>query len=474
MSNQIRVFLLSAILPLLTEIASAQTGESRLTLPEMGGSVSRVVRGATEFRLEQSDYFSADRAAFGEDGSRLNTSLSLRINYLVGRSTGLQFKVKGKNEYSMAEKWNYGDIHEFYIAWREENLQVSAGRKLETWATWDSDWQLGVFQPRYLENKIYREEAGLTGIFFATKSDKVSATLAYLPLNIPDFGPHFYVRDGSLYSRNPWFHPPTDRFYLRGIAGDIRYSVQEPEAMAVLNNPGAAAKLEYREGGFSSRLSAAYKPLSMLLISFPSEKRETLTDDGDHFHINIIPRVVYDRIVSWDNSYQNEEWRYSLSVAHDNPEDKGGAANSTSQQVLPANIFAGNIERQMNEGAVSARVGFIKVHGGDAPDRGYFADEKTLFDRRFMFYEAYLAAVKTKFSSALKYPIDTELKVIYDRIQQGGILSVGAGVNFTRELRANLQADFMGLLSSSATVNDGFFDTYRANDRVAMGVSYVF
>ena len=462
-------------MPFSLESAFAQTEELRFKLPEPGESASRSARkNRVEFRLEQSDYFSSDRAAFRDDAATGNTSLIVRADYLFGRERGLQFKLKGKNEYSLAENWNYGDVHELYGAWRGANVQLSLGRKLETWAAWDSEWKLGVFQPRYMENRLHIEEAGLTGLFLNTQSEKFSATLAYLPANIPDFGPHFYSRDGSLYSRNPWFHPPTDRFVLRTGKGDIRYSIEQPDAMSVVNQPGGAVKFEYRSEKFVSRVSAAYKPLSSLLLAFPSERREILLENDDYFKITILPRVAYDRIVSWDNLYRDGKWNYSLSAAHDHPDDNGGRPEWTAQQVRPANIFAGHVERELNEGGARVQLGFLKIHGGDAQDRGKFAGDKTLFDRRFIFYEAYMLNVKKNFVSAFAFPSDVEMKVIYDRMQQGGILSLGAGMNFSREFRASLQADFIGLLSASAPIVDGFFDTYRSNDRLGLGVSYVF
>ncbi|NJL25261.1 MAG: hypothetical protein HC902_08835 [Calothrix sp. SM1_5_4] len=58
--------------------------------------------------------------------------------------------------------------------------------------------------------------------------------------------------------------------------------------------------------------------------------------------------------------------------------------------------------------------------------------------------------------------------------RMGGVVSLAAGMNFTRELRADFELDILGLLEKSAQVKDGFFSAFRANDRVALGVSYVF
>ena len=63
---------------------------------------------------------------------------------------------------------------------------------------------------------------------------------------------------------------------------------------------------------------------------------------------------------------------------------------------------------------------------------------------------------------------------LYDRKQNGGLFRLSSGLNFSRELRVALEMDFIGLLSTDAEVEGGFLSTYRANDRVGLGMSYVF
>jgi len=38
----------------------------------------------------------------------------------------------------------------------------------------------------------------------------------------------------------------------------------------------------------------------------------------------------------------------------------------------------------------------------------------------------------------------------------------------------NINADFIGLSDLAGRVDDGFMSDYRANDRVSLGVQYVF
>ena len=77
--------------------------------------------------------------------------------------------------------------------------------------------------------------------------------------------------------------------------------------------------------------------------------------------------------------------------------------------------------------------------------------------------------------------IDADLREIYNAVH---------GVGYAQDERkaiakakaalsqmfaeAGLEADFFGLLTANANITDGFLSTNRANDRVGLGMSYVF
>jgi hypothetical protein len=71
-------------------------------------------------------------------------------------------------------------------------------------------------------------------------------------------------------------------------------------------------------------------------------------------------------------------------------------------------------------------------------------------------------------------PLTTGLRALYDRRQNGGVFSFESGMELGEGWSADLQIDFLGLFAGRAEVTDGLLSTYRANDRVALGMSYVF
>jgi hypothetical protein len=456
------------------------SGSNSLTLDNM--KLPRPASGTNSLEIQNSQFISSKNPAFRKDAERQYSSVILNLDDEFKFGGGLSLKTRGSDEYSSGENWNYLDVLDFSGSWMiGDNNKVSAGRKLYTWADWDSDWKLGVFQPRYTENGLRPKEAGFTGGFFDVHDEHWALTLAAMPVFVPDFGPHISVQDNQLTSKNPWFLSPPAHFLLTDTnpptQGDIHYDIADHNAMQIASHGGAAGKLEYANGGYGSRWSYAYKPINQFVVSFPSGHPLAVGASGDFMMISVTPRVVYERVTNWDQSVTSGRWTLNGGVAYDSPVKNPGVDSSTSQQLADAWIVAASVTRRLEEAGphgASVKLGFLKVNGGDADATGRFAGDGSIFGRRFQFYEAYLLALKEELRSGLRFPLETEARVIYDRMQGGGVFSLSTGMNFTRAFRADLQLDVLGLLTSNAPINDGFLSDFRANDRLGLGVSYVF
>ncbi|MGZ3723341.1 MAG: hypothetical protein ACXVA9_10445, partial [Bdellovibrionales bacterium] len=392
--SQVIYIIILFVLPILTGAVSAQTSlkvnSNTLKTPETT-STSSSIKSRNEFELQQSEYLSFALPEYRDSAAKQNSNIILRLDEQLDKGA-FTARLKAKDMYSATEHWNYGDVHEFYTSLHGDSSEVALGRKLETWSAWDEEWQQGAFQPRYMENRMRSEQAGLTGLFGNVHNEHLSATVGALAF-IPDFSAHFYVKDDHFFSKNPWFHPPTDSFLLRGAKGDIHYRLNHPETASVIEHAGVAGKFEFKNHGYLARASYAYKPMPQFILGFPSERQFESNATEDHMNITVNPRVVYDRVVNLDNLYTSGPWSLSGSAAYSNPVDRGASADWTSQQVRSATIFSGAVGRRLEDAGIhasSVRVGFLKVHGGDAEDSGPLAGKETLFERRFQFYEAYL------------------------------------------------------------------------------------
>ena len=258
-------------------------------------------------------------------------------------------------------------------------------------------------------------------------------------------------------------------------ANDIRYSLNAPSTAEVLAHPGAAAKWEYRDEHYLSRLSAAVKPLDSFVQGFPSAHPLVVGAQGDYVNIEISPRMIYERVLNLDQEFKFGQWSTSISLAYEDPFADTEPGDWTVQGSSAALIVSGALTHQGEIFSLPLRseFGFLKVSGGDARDTGPFATDQSLFDRRYQFYEAYTFSLATSFS-VLNRSLTAKWQILYDRLQNGGVVSFVSGYAFSKDWLASIDVDLMGLLQDDAQLSDGFLASYRANSRMGVGVSYVF
>lgn len=437
-------------------------------------SAARTAADTTALRLHNSQYVSSGTAFYREDAAANNASFSVHVqrDKRWRKSLGAKFNVK--NEYSASENWNYINVYQAHGHVRiPGGISAQAGRKIETWSSGEDEWRLGSFQPRYMQNKLRPETAGLTGLFVSSAAGSFVWTAGVLPVHVPELGAHFWVRDHKFTSRNPWFDPPAPSYKFRGETNDIHYSVDKPPVTEIMANPGAVAKVERSFASFGTRLSAAYKPVPQLLLGFPSLNRVVIGSTNDYLDVAVTPEVIYHWVAGSDVWFRAGGWQFAGTVMHDRPVGNQLRDGWTSQTFDPAWIGTLSAARAVLDGEAKVKLGFIKIEGGRGRDRGEFAGERSLFEGRFQYDEAYLAAVAVPVRRLLPRLLQTEARVVYDRVQNGGYVTLAAGYDINRDWRLDAEADVLGLLGDGEG-EDGFFSTYRANDRMGMGMTYVF
>ncbi len=442
---------------------------------------SSAFANTTALRLQNSQYVSSGATFYREDAGHNNSSISLSLDREQRWRKNFGFKAQIKDEYSATENWNYLNIYQSHLNTRLpaglNSVALSAGRKIETWSSTEDDWKIGVFQPRYVQNKLRPETAGLTGFFFSAPVQSYLLTVGVLPIFVPDLGCHFWVDNNKFTSKNPWFDPPAPTYLFRDQNNDIHYSANKPTVEKVLANPGLSAKIEKSGSELGTRFAAAYKPVPQLLYGFPSLNKVVIGSTEDYLSVAVTPRVVYHWVASTDIWRRQGQWTLGAGLTHDHPVPDQLKDGWTSQTFSPAWIWSFSASRPLEAGGTSAariKFGLLKIEGGLGRDRGEFARQRTLFEGRFQYNEAYMAGLMFPLRGILRSAIDTEAKVIFDRIQNGGAISLSAGYNINRDWRVDGDVDILGLAGNRAENENGFFSSYRANDRMGMGMTYVF
>lgn len=471
-----RLMIVAILLSLSFEAVAQSSGSLSSSLSD---SIPATSQGASEFILHNSDYVEHNQPYFREGARSDNFSIALDHQQTYDFSKKFKAHLNLKDEYSTAENWNYINAREAYTRYRLNSWNtVSIGRKLETWSNWEADWNQGVFQPRYMQDKLRPDFAGLTGVFYSTRTESTGFTLAVLPAHIPDLGAHVWIKDNHFYSQNPWFFVPASHFSFHQGDGDIHYSLVQPDAGKVLAHPGVATKFEYQDDVYGTRVSLAYKPIPTFLLGFPSRQKLVLDDNTQYMQLDITPRIVYAGTVNWDNSFHFSGWTWNGSLTYEQPDHDMGPVGYTSEEVQRAFIWTASLDHALEEEgphAAHVKVGVFKLNGGNAKDGGDFANPSfTKFEPRYQYNEAYMLSLRKPWRGLFQYPLETEAKLIYDRLQNAGVVSLSAGLNLAKDLRADLQMDWIGVVGQSAEVEDSFLWLYRANDRFGMGMTYVF
>ena len=118
---------------------------------------------------------------------------------------------------------------------------------------------------------------------------------------------------------------------------------------------------------------------------------------------------------------------------------------------------------------------YSRVDGGDRPDDGELKAHDTLFERRFQFVESLELGLTGGHLLLKGKSLSWGARAFYDFVQQGGLLLADASWSWNTQWQVWGSVDVMGILDNErAEIQDGFLGEYRANDRVQLGVNYVF
>jgi hypothetical protein len=117
---------------------------------------------------------------------------------------------------------------------------------------------------------------------------------------------------------------------------------------------------------------------------------------------------------------------------------------------------------------------YLHQDGGDTVEEGPLATTRgSVFGSRLNYTRAFSLALKSSLIRGFEKGLDASLRWIEDVNQRGSVLMSEIRYRPTREWTVALMADFLG---SGAPENDrsGLITRFRGNDRVGLGVLYVF
>ena len=427
--------------------------------------------------FSSANYFQNHTKFFPKRGTRSQIS-DLTLNWSYSWHGVLDGSIDLKNRFAIQEKANYLMPKNVYAGRQGQAWDLWVGRKWYKWSEADEHLGRGLYQGRFMNDKLRKDSHGLTGFFVENKWRGGSWLLFASPLFVPEFGPDHELIDGDFYSPSPYFRPPSSDIDFLGVNTRMRYKVVKPAESDVALNKSFGTRLEHNWGHWFARGSYAYKPMNQLLVAGQFLFQHTEVGPQD-IRVNVHPRVQYHHLSTLEGGWQQKGgWNSWLSYTYERPEQdpipfewvhqmtgKSGVATA----YVGYDIFAGPNEVTRLYGSYS------RVDGGDRPDDGELKAHDTLFERRFQFVESLELGLTGGHLLLKGKSLSWGARAFYDFVQQGGLLLADASWSWNTQWQVWGSVDVMGILDNErAEIQDGFLGEYRANDRVQLGVNYVF
>ena len=359
---------------------------------------------------------------------------------------------------------------------QSEVVQVKVGRELHHWSHLDEEFELGIWQPRLRWDYVRPEEVGLAGVFLDIQTPIFQFTAMGSPMFVPDRGVPEEFQNGGIYSSSPYFNSPATTINFNNVQTNLNYNLAAPSTMSVLENKAFSvmARVGEDQGPWSS-LAYAYKPMNQLLFSYGADI-STVNFNNPNAEATIFPRVAYESVTSAETGYESNHFGFWVSGLNDRPIDDQAILGDTYQTVNTANAMSAAAEYRLGESKSDPtrfQVAALRVWGGDPADQGSYATGSgSIFDSRYPYQTAGIFELKTPMNWLGIPQLHVRYKMLYDFGHSGNIQSTDVDYQVQRSLLLNFGTDILTSHEDNSATDP--IAEFRANDRVRLGMSYVF
>lgn len=425
-----------------------------------------------EVRFESLQYLSTL-----EDAKKLTNS-----QFLSGRLSVTSFSrdpgvINGELDLSAGTffslKQSYYSVREIYTStYLNEKVEVSLGRKKHQWSEVDRIWEFGLWQPRYNIDALRPEDNGLTGLFFDYRSENFQFLAFGSSIFIPTVGPEIREEDGQLVADNRWYRPPSNQ--ADNISLSYKLELGNLVDLVTQDSYALYVRFGQEELGPWMALAGGRKPVND--IAFQRLVRGVSANSEAEFIV--APHVTHHRVFSADLGYQLENLKASISYFEDQPESVLPPADYAIQKLEPIRIYTTQMEfntKEFLDRTLLIQGAYLKTFGGgieDIDSEGR-VDEITLFTSRYRFSDAFRFNVLGELTTLYSRPVMTKFSFTRDFDQKGSIMGLELQYQWNRAWSYLAGFDALTVDNNQST-DDGFINSFRANDRIYAGASYVF
>lgn len=358
-----------------------------------------------------------------------------------------------------------------------KHLDLTVGRKKERWSGVDSDWSLGYVQPLNKFDSLRPTEQGLTGAFANAGFGPVNVTLYGSALYIPEQGAPYDLKNGKFTTSSPWFSTPPEALIILSQQRPAKYTLAMPEISKIVNQTsfGGRVRLADPDGtGFYAQGTFLRKPQNAVALSF--EGHLSIADQTQYGDVTVLPEIIYHTITGADIGYASEGFATEVSVVQENPDQPTLASNITTLHLNPQTIWSPSVEVRAfptRSWGPRLRLSYLDTAGGEAIAVGEYAQNGNLFGPRVTFRRALSSSISSTLVNASRWSMVGTARWVEDFEENGSVLMTDLGFGFGDSWKLAFQADLLG--SRKPTSNtDTFIARFRANDRVAARLTYLF
>lgn len=375
----------------------------------------------------------------------------------------------------------YIAIPQLYSTFRvpmSPELNITIGRKRMSWSQFDQEWRLGIWQPSVRWDYLHPVEEGLTGLFLGLEERNIQVVGFVTPFFVPDQGPQFQVVDGEFHSSNRWFRQPTSRHTVVGQDRRLNYELDKPAEKEVVLNAGYGLSLTLgqEQDGAWLKTSFANKPINQLHLGI--EGYHSL-DREDRFLESVAivhPVVARHTVTTVEGGYRKEDYWGWVSITEERPTSPDLPEEWEESSLYSSRFLGGTFSHRVPIDGLRShwlKYSYMRLTE-DIPEKKVDSDTLESSLDRYPFSEvASVEWVGPMFVQATSR-LDLGLRYLYSLPERGGLVSVKAEWRWRRDLRIDLGVDVLGSSVSDSDPRRGLMTTYRNNDRVIGGVTYVF
>lgn len=351
------------------------------------------------------------------------------------------------------ESMPYIDAPEAYY---EVSKSIQVGRKLHSWNRLDEVFSLSVMQPVFKKNLALPKQQGLTGLWW----DFGGVQLYTSVIHVPEMGPYFEQKNGTLYSKNPWFKRPVSSVEFQEKETPVGYKLNIPPAEQIALKPAigfqTTAPLTKKS---EIKVAAVYKPMNQIHIELSSPE---FVITPEKINVNVYPKVVHHAVLSgqWDYRFSKNLKTY-MSYMYDQP-DSNDVPSDWEQAVLyRSQIYGAGVEYNYKNLQLGAHYFQRQDEFPEREEKEIEADVSSSFDR-FPYKSAALVMAGLNF-------INWNWQLKWQSSKDFNNSLVYLKGTYRLNQRLNLFADALVIGGP-----EGFYSQYRENDFISLGAQYVF